>query len=163
MYKTHWKEVERYFMRTCVSVVAKTLDEPCPDVGADAERSAASNPSVETLMVISLFELDIMWYLVNREVTLIDLGMLSAVLQLTIVVAFKTHDQTCIPPSLASPVQMMRMSCSANLMIHRFWSFSMAWTISTARMSITRAYVVHLRTDECVNMFDVRTKSHRYF
>ena len=39
----------------------------------------------------------------------------------------KTHDQTCIPPSFASLLQMMCMFVSVNFMMHFFCSFSMAW------------------------------------
>ena len=62
-----------HFMVTCVSADAKTVEEPCPDVEAAAERRATSNPSVGTSIVISLFECDCMRYSVKRDSTLICL------------------------------------------------------------------------------------------
>ena len=44
------------------------------DEGPAAERSAASNASEDTVMVISLLELDCMRYSVNNEDTLICLA-----------------------------------------------------------------------------------------
>ena len=85
---------------------------------------------MKTEMAISLLELDCIRYSVNRDETLTVLDFCWQKL-LDSIACKIAYDQTWIPPSLASPVQMMRISCSPNLMMHFFCSLSTDCTIST--------------------------------
>lgn len=116
-----------HFMVTSDSDAA-VLDEFCAVDGPAADRRAARRASAEREMVISLLLLDCMRYSVKSDETLICLKRGKA----THIVSSKgvTYDQTWMPPSLTSPAQMMRISCSANLIVHFFCSFSTDCTIS---------------------------------
>ena len=65
-----------------------------------------------------------------------------------------THDQTCIPPSFASLLQMMCIFVSVNLMMHFFCSFSIDCMISEWNM--IRECIVYVGT------FSYSTRKRRY-
>jgi hypothetical protein len=95
----------------------------------DADLRAARRASEGRAMVMTFAALDWIRYPVKSASTLICLCRTTRQVN-GHQQRMDTHDQTCIPPSFASLLQIMCRFVSVNLMMHFFCSFSIDWMIS---------------------------------